>query len=81
MPWQLQIFQKMAEGYDTMPIAGTGYGKSLVFGLSAIAAELSKKKGTMLVICPLKSLEEDQVSPYIHAVLVLTILTKCDVTR
>ena len=63
-PWQLKLFTKCAEGYDTFAIAGTGYGKSLVFALLAIAAELADCKGTVIVICPLRSLEMDQVYGY-----------------
>ncbi|KAF8309380.1 P-loop containing nucleoside triphosphate hydrolase protein, partial [Amanita rubescens] len=60
-PWQLQMFVKCAEGCDTFCIAGTGFGKSLVFALLAIAAELAGFKGTVMVVCPLKALEVDQV--------------------
>ena len=61
-PWQLRMFVKCAEGCDTFCIAGTGFGKSLVFALLAIAAELAGSKGTVVVVCPLKALEIDQVS-------------------
>ena len=63
-PWQLKLFTKCAEGYDTFAIAGTGYGKSLVFTLLAIAVELAGCKGTVMIVCPLKSLELDQVCGY-----------------
>ncbi|KXN89307.1 ATP-dependent DNA helicase RecQ [Leucoagaricus sp. SymC.cos] len=59
--WQLDVFTKIAEGYDAIAIAGTGYGKSLVFALLAIAAVLARKGGMVLVISPLKALEKDQV--------------------
>ncbi|KXN82235.1 Carnitine O-acetyltransferase, mitochondrial [Leucoagaricus sp. SymC.cos] len=58
--WQLDVFTKIAEGYDAIAIAGTGYGKSLVFALLAIAAVLARKGGMVLVISPLKALEKDQ---------------------
>ena len=61
-PWQLQMFIKCAEGCDTFCIAGMGFGKSLVFALLAIAVELAGSKGTVVVVCPLKALEIDQVS-------------------
>ena len=63
-PWQLKLFTKCAEGYDTFAIAGTGYGKSLMFALLAIAVELAGCKGTVMIVCPLKSLELDQVCGY-----------------
>ena len=61
------MFIKSAEGFDTFGIARTGFGKSLVFALLAIAAELAGFKGTVMVICPLKALEIDQVSTSIHS--------------
>lgn len=45
-----------------MVVAPTGAGKSLVFALLAIAAELTKSDALVLVICPLKALQLDQVS-------------------
>ena len=55
--WQAHAIQRVLRGYDTVLCAGTGYGKSLIFeGL----AHLSKKK-VIIVICPLKALEKDQV--------------------
>ena len=44
-------------------IAGTGAGKSLIFAMLAIAAELANFQGIVVVICPLKSLQKDQVGP------------------
>ena len=58
--WQLDIFEKCAEGHDTFGIAGTGYGKSLVFALLGIAADLARSDTVIMVICPLKSLQKDQ---------------------
>ncbi|KAF8666299.1 hypothetical protein AX14_006503, partial [Amanita brunnescens Koide BX004] len=55
------MFIKCAEGCDTFCIAGTGFGKSLVFALLAIAVELAGSKGTVVVVCPLKALKIDQV--------------------
>lgn len=45
-----------------MAVAGTGAGKSLVFSLIAIAAALTGFNGVVLVVCPLKALQLDQVS-------------------
>ncbi|KAF8061437.1 P-loop containing nucleoside triphosphate hydrolase protein [Lyophyllum atratum] len=67
--WQLQIFEKAAEGYDTFGITGTGSGKSLVYVLLAIAAELTRFRGIVIVLSPLKSLQKDQFNgkpTYIH---------------
>ncbi|KAF8996926.1 P-loop containing nucleoside triphosphate hydrolase protein [Cyathus striatus] len=59
--WQMQVFERVAEGNDAMVIAGTGYGKSLVFVLLAIAAALAGGNGVVIVISPLKTLQKDQV--------------------
>ena len=59
--WQLDMFKKAAEGYDTLAIAGTGYGKTMAFGLLAVAAEIARFRGVVIVICPLKALQNDQV--------------------
>ncbi|KAF5374595.1 hypothetical protein D9615_008912 [Tricholomella constricta] len=59
--WQIKIFTKAAEGFDTFGIAGTGSGKSLVFVLLALAAEMADCNGLVIVISPLKSLQKDQV--------------------
>ncbi|CAA7264380.1 unnamed protein product [Cyclocybe aegerita] len=39
--WQMKLARKVLEGHDAIGIAGTGAGKSLVFGLLALAAELA----------------------------------------
>ena len=60
--WQLQLAEKVLEGHDAIGLAGTGAGKSLVFAILAVAAELAEFQGLVLVISPLKSLQNDQVS-------------------
>ncbi|PPR07244.1 hypothetical protein CVT26_012502 [Gymnopilus dilepis] len=59
--WQLKLTVKVLEGHDVIGLAGTGRGKSLIFAMLAIAAALADFKGVVIVICPLKSLENDQV--------------------
>ena len=55
--WQAYMIHRIYQGYDSILIAGTGYGKSLIFqGLAAL-----DKKKMVLVISPLKALERDQV--------------------
>ena len=57
-PWQLHLLSHLLRGFDAILCAGTGYGKSLIFeGLAVLAG----KKKAVLVICPLKALERDQV--------------------
>jgi ATP-dependent helicase YprA (DUF1998 family) len=55
--WQAHTIHRIHQGYDVIFVAGTGYGKSLIFqGLAAL-----DKKKTIIVISPLKALERDQV--------------------
>lgn len=56
--WQAELIRRLRQGYDSVMIAGTGYGKSVIFeGLAAL-----NKGKSVIVICPLKALERDQVS-------------------
>ncbi len=56
--WQAQVIHRLRQRYDSILIAGTGYGKSLIFqGLAAL-----DKKRMVIVISPLKALERDQVT-------------------
>lgn len=55
--WQAHVIYRLLQGYDGVCIAGTGYGKSIIFeGLASMSDEK-----VVLVICPLKVLEKDQV--------------------
>lgn len=55
--WQAELISRIHRGFDGIFIAGTGYGKSLVFeGLACL-----EQKKVVIVICPLKALEADQV--------------------
>lgn len=60
--WQVDTAIQLLEGHDVIVVAATGAGKSMVFGLLAIAAELAGSNGLVLVVCPLKALQMDQVS-------------------
>ncbi len=57
--WQISAAIKILEGRDVMVVAGTGAGKSMVFGLLAIAIALTGGKGLVIVVCPLKALQLD----------------------
>src|ERR1700676_4740055 len=59
--WQVKVALKILEGHDVIVVAGTGAGKSLIFAMVAIAAALASFKGVVVVICPLKALQLDQV--------------------
>ncbi|KAJ7710311.1 P-loop containing nucleoside triphosphate hydrolase protein [Mycena metata] len=56
--WQLHIISRVLRGFDSIFLAGTGYGKSLIFEALAV---LGGKKKVVIVISPLKALERDQV--------------------
>jgi superfamily II DNA helicase RecQ len=57
LDWQAVLIERILEGYDTIAVAGTGRGKSLIWeGFAAM-----KPKKTVVVIEPLKSVEEDMV--------------------
>ncbi|KAK0444522.1 P-loop containing nucleoside triphosphate hydrolase protein [Desarmillaria tabescens] len=56
--WQAHLICRILQGYDSIFCAGTGYGKSLIFeGLVALGG----KGKLVMVISPLKALEQDQV--------------------
>ena len=60
--WQMEAATQFLEGKDIAVVAGTGAGKSLFFALVGLAASLSQSKKLVVVICPLKALQEDQVN-------------------
>jgi superfamily II DNA helicase RecQ len=56
--WQGEFICHMHQGYDSLMVTGTGYGKSVIFeGLAAL-----NKAKIVIVVCPLKAMERDQVS-------------------
>ena len=59
-PWQLDAAEAILLGLDSVVIAGTGSGKTIPFMLPLL---LDKKK-KIIVISPLKVLQEDQVCFY-----------------
>jgi hypothetical protein len=52
------------ENRDSIVVARTGIGKSKIFAITAIAARLSGLKGPVIVVAPLKALEEDLVGRF-----------------
>ncbi|KIJ28466.1 hypothetical protein M422DRAFT_270241 [Sphaerobolus stellatus SS14] len=59
--FQIRVAEKILEGKDVLAIASTGARRSHIFSLVAIAAALSGQDGLVIVICPLKALQMDQV--------------------
>ena len=48
---------------DVLVVLPTGYGKSLISRLFAVAASIERKEPeTVLIVCPLKSIIEDQIA-------------------
>ena len=59
--WQMQAALKVLEGSDGIVVAGTGKGKTIIFALLSLAAELSESVGHYIIVSPLKALKGDQV--------------------
>jgi superfamily II DNA or RNA helicase len=60
--WQSEIIKRIIQRYDCIFIAGTGYGKSIIF--EGVAALQPNK--IAIVISPLKALERDQVKSKLY---------------
>ncbi|KAK7433877.1 hypothetical protein VKT23_020502 [Stygiomarasmius scandens] len=56
--WQAHLVYRILQGYDSICVAAMGLGKSLIFEGTA---KLAGKGRVVLVICPLKALERDQL--------------------
>ena len=64
---QKEAVNSLLSGRDVLAVLPTGFGKSLIFQLFAIAKLLEAtrdgtKQGTTLVICPLDSIIKDQLT-------------------
>jgi ATP-dependent helicase YprA (DUF1998 family) len=60
--WQLDVTEAILLGLDSVVIAGTGAGKTMPFMMPLL---LDKKK-RVIIISPLKVLQEDQVSSCLY---------------
>ncbi|KAL9935119.1 hypothetical protein V8E36_006195 [Tilletia maclaganii] len=58
--WQLEAALRLLHGWDGLVSAATGFGKSPIWEMVALAAPDS----TILVVCPLLALEADQLRKY-----------------
>ena len=62
-PEQRNAVEYLLNHDDVLAVLPTGYGKSLIFQLFAVAASIEMKEPqTVLVVCPLKSIIEDQLA-------------------
>lgn len=62
-PEQRNAVKCLLEKDDVLAVLLTGYGKSLIFQLFAVAASIEREEQqTVLVVCPLKSIIEDHIA-------------------
>ena len=62
-PKQRNAVEYLLNHDDVLAVLPTGYAKSLIFQLFAVAASIERKEPqTVLVVCPLKSIIEDQIA-------------------
>ena len=61
-PKQIACFDHIVHGNDLVAILPTGYGKSLVFQLLPFVLPVKSKKNIVIVIAPLTSIINDQMS-------------------
>ena len=53
----------LLDGQDVLAVLPTGFGKSLIFKVFVIAAEMNRERlQTALVLCPLQSIINEQIS-------------------
>lgn len=62
-PEQRQAVNALLQGRDVLAVLPTGFGKSLIFQLFAAAAAIERSRHqTVLVVCPLQSIIDDQIT-------------------
>ena len=62
-PEQETAINNLLNGRDVMAILPTGFGKSMIYTVFALAKEqISSSKTCVIVIAPLKSIIDDQIS-------------------
>ena len=62
-PEQRSAVEYLLNQDDVLAILPTGYGKSLIFQLFVVAVSIKRKEQqTVLVVCPLTSIIEDQIA-------------------
>ena len=62
-PEQRNAVHSLLKGEDVLAVLPTGYGKSLIFQLFVVAATIERnEQQTVLVVCPLKSIIDDQIA-------------------
>ena len=61
-PKQVQCFEYMLRGFDVITVLPTGFGKSLLFQLLPDFLPVKSCQNIVLVVSPLSSIIEDQIS-------------------
>jgi len=62
-PEQKEAISSLVHGSDLLAVLPTGFGKSLIFQLFIRVTEiLSSKAACVIVVCPLKSIVQDQLA-------------------
>ena len=58
---QCKALESLLNGDDVLAILPTGYGKSVIFQLYILVSQVERIKRTGLVVCPLRSIIDDQI--------------------
>ena len=58
---QRKALESLLYGDHVLAILPTGYGKSVIFQLYVLVAQVERIKRTGLVVCPLRSIIDDQI--------------------
>ena len=62
-PEQKEAISSLVHGKDLLAVLRTGFGKSLIFQLLIRVKQiLSSKAACVIVVCPLKSIVQDQLT-------------------
>ena len=61
-PKQVQCFEYLFQGFDVLSIRSTGFGNSPVFQLLPYFLRVKSFQNILIVVCPLTSIIEDQIS-------------------
>ena len=58
---QCKALESLLSGDDVLAILPTGYGKSVIFQLYILVSQVERIKRTGLVVCPLRSIIDNQI--------------------
>ena len=76
---QKEVIQQLASGGDLLAVLPTGFGKSLIFQLLVRVQEaIRKKPSCVIVVCPLKSIVQDQIGEVVSMGLTTVLLPEAN---